>query len=118
MKAELSTVVSSEMESASAVHVTTDIWSSITNEPYISVTASFITDDWRLVARTLANAAMEERHTQANIAARLNEAAYACQRAGRGDFSSTSQAREGESKDSVLKVPAVNRRISVTVAGI
>ena len=60
MKAELSTVVSSEMESAAAVHITTDIWSSITNEPYISMMPSFITDDWRLVSRTLANAAMED----------------------------------------------------------
>ena len=75
MKAELSTVVSSELQCANAVHVTTDIWSSITNEPYISVTAAFISDDWKMVTCTLANAAMEERHTQANISARLHEAA-------------------------------------------
>ena len=44
--------------------------------------------------------------------------ADASQRAGRGVFSSISKVREVGSKDSVLKVPAVNRRISVTVAVI
>lgn len=72
---ELAKIVDAEMVSASAVSVTTDIWTSLTNEPYISFTASYVTSDWQLMSRSLANEAIEERHTQANIAARLKDLA-------------------------------------------
>lgn len=75
-KAELSRQVVEEMEGASAVHMTTDLWTSLANDAYISVTASYIVgDDWELKARTLANVEMEERHTQANISTRLADIA-------------------------------------------
>jgi len=75
MKAELARNVSSEIIDAAAVHMTTDIWSSITNDAYIGVTATYVSSDWQLKTRTLANAPMEERHTTANIASRLQETA-------------------------------------------
>jgi len=64
MKVERAKTVQSEMASASSVAVTTDIWTSVANEPYISLTASYITPDWKLVSRSLSNEAIEERHTQ------------------------------------------------------
>jgi len=72
MKAELARNVSSEMTDAAAVHMTTGIWGSITN---IGVTATYVSSDWQLKTRRLTNAPMEERHTMANIASRLQETA-------------------------------------------
>jgi len=75
MKTELAEKVKTEMVEVKSVAVTTDIWTSISNEPYISFTASYVTLDWQLVSKTLCNEPMEERHTQANIAARLKDMA-------------------------------------------
>jgi len=58
---ELSKTVTAEMAA-----VATDIWTSISNEPYISLTWSYITSDWQLVCRTLSNEPIEEHHTQAD----------------------------------------------------
>ena len=74
-KAQLSTKLAEEMEGSPAVHITTDIWSSIANDAYLGVTVSYLTHDWQLKAWTLVNQEMEERHTQANIAARLGDTA-------------------------------------------
>ena len=79
MKGELAKKVQGEMESAPAVHLTTDLWTSVANDAYIGVTASYINDDWQLKARTLANKSMEERHTQANISSRLGDIAASWQ---------------------------------------
>jgi len=64
LKTELAKTVVTELSSALSVAVTTDIWTSITNEPYISLTASYITPEWELRSRTLSNEPIEERHTQ------------------------------------------------------
>jgi len=74
-KTEVAKVVEEELESASAISITTDLWTSINNDAYISVTASYITPQWELKARTLNNLPMEERHTQTNISARLLDVA-------------------------------------------
>jgi len=58
---------------ATAVAVTTDIWTSMANDPYISLTASYITPAWTMRTPTLANTLMDERHTQINITARLSD---------------------------------------------
>jgi len=72
-KAEISKAVTTELQSSPAIHLTTDLFTNIVNDPYIGVTVSYITDDWELKARTLSNVAMEERHTQTNISAKLSE---------------------------------------------
>jgi len=64
LKTERAKAVKTELASASSVAVTTDIWTSVANEPYISLTAAYITPDWRLICRTLSNEPIEERHTQ------------------------------------------------------
>lgn len=50
--------------------VTTDMWTEChTQTPYITVTVHYITDDWQLVARTVATSEFDAdlRHTGANI---------------------------------------------------
>ena len=64
LKTEQAKAVKTELASASSVAVTTDIWTSVANEPYISLTAAYITPDWRLICRMLSNEPIEERHTQ------------------------------------------------------
>jgi len=73
MKAELIKTVKDELQTAPTVHLTTDLWTSIANDAYIGVTASYITGEYELKARTLANVSMEERHTQTNISAKLSD---------------------------------------------
>lgn len=70
-KAEVAKVVKEDLASASAISITTDLWTSINNDAYFSVTASYITPQWKLKVQTLNNLPMEERHTQTNISACL-----------------------------------------------
>lgn len=46
MRAKLGRTVSEKMLAASAVHMTTDIWSSCTNDAYIGVTAAYVSPEW------------------------------------------------------------------------
>ena len=42
---------------------TTDIWTSSAIDPYMTVTAHFVNDDWGLESRVLETKEMAERHT-------------------------------------------------------
>jgi len=75
---EVAKVVEEELESASAISITTDLWTSISNDAYLSIMASYISPQWELKARTLSNMPMEERHTQTNISACLLDVAQSC----------------------------------------
>jgi len=67
----LAVTVKDEMKIATVLSLTSDNWTSGSNDAYISVTTSFINDDWQLVNCMLANEPMEERHTATHIAAHL-----------------------------------------------
>jgi len=58
---------------ATAVAITTDIWTSMANDPYISVTTNYITPAWTMRTPTLANTLTDERHTHTNITTRLSD---------------------------------------------
>jgi hAT family C-terminal dimerisation region len=75
MKVELAKTVKEELAAVSSLSLTTDIWTSMSNDAYISITASYITNDWKFINRTLDNKPMEERHTQDNISASLKTSA-------------------------------------------
>jgi len=62
-----------ELDTMTAVTVTADIWTSIANNPYISLTVSYLTPSWELRTPTLANTLMDERHTLPNITMCLAE---------------------------------------------
>lgn len=64
--------IAKEMEDKS-VSLTTDLWTSCTMDPYITVTAHYITDSWQIKSRVLRTAIMPERHTAINIAQKLTE---------------------------------------------
>ena len=53
--------------------ITTDIWTSFSNDAYISLTLHFIDDSWELKSYTLATYPFPEQHTGDNIAEKLKE---------------------------------------------
>ncbi|KAJ4929913.1 hypothetical protein JOQ06_018933 [Pogonophryne albipinna] len=64
--------IANEMKDKS-VSLTTDLWTSCTMDPYITITVHYITDTWELKSRVLRTTIMPERHTAVNIAQRLKE---------------------------------------------
>ncbi|KAJ4947029.1 hypothetical protein JOQ06_009071 [Pogonophryne albipinna] len=69
--------VETELSKVEYYAVTTDLWSSRTTEPYISLTVHFIDEDFTLKSRCLQTAFFPENHTSENIAAGLREAVAA-----------------------------------------
>ena len=58
-----------------SINVTSDIWTSVSNDGYISFTGHFIDNNWNLCAKTLASRHIVDRHTGRNIASALNRIA-------------------------------------------
>lgn len=50
------------------ISLTTDGWSSISQDPYMSLTAHYINQDWELVTRCLKTEYHPESHTAENVA--------------------------------------------------
>ena len=57
----------------SSISLTTDIWTSGSNEAYITVSGHFISQAWQLVAIVLTTSAFPERHTGLEISQKLVE---------------------------------------------
>ena len=64
-----------EILSSTDVHVaiTTDSWTSRAVQSYLTVTAHYITSDWKLESKVLKTCEMSERHTALNIAEKLRD---------------------------------------------
>ena len=64
-----------EILSSTDVHVaiTTDSWTSRAIQSYLTVTAHYITSDWKLESKVLQTREMPERHTALNIAEKLRD---------------------------------------------
>ena len=60
-------------EEAVFISLTTDLWTSIATESYITVTAHYIDNNWVLQAFVLETLPFPERHTGINIAQKLKE---------------------------------------------
>ena len=60
---------------ASDISLTTDIWTSVANEAYITVSAHFLSQDWNLYSVVLTTGAFPERHTGIVISRKLIEIA-------------------------------------------
>ena len=52
---------------------TTHIWTSRTTEAYMTITAHYISDEWKLESNVLCTSEVAERHIGANIASRIRE---------------------------------------------
>lgn len=69
--------VSELIQHSEALSLTTDMWTSLRMESYMTVTAHFIDGDWKAQSLVLETKQIEEAHTGRNIAARLSEVADA-----------------------------------------
>uniref|UniRef100_A0A8C7R8M3 HAT C-terminal dimerisation domain-containing protein n=1 Tax=Oncorhynchus mykiss TaxID=8022 RepID=A0A8C7R8M3_ONCMY len=65
------------IQNSQAVSFTTDMWTSLRMESYMTISAHFITKAWRPQCLVLETKQMEENPTTANIAERLGEVADA-----------------------------------------
>ena len=66
--AELKEKVKQRLEQQSTfVSITGDIWTSIANDAYLTVTVHYITDDWEMCSAILGTKPLEDRHTGENI---------------------------------------------------
>ncbi|XP_052456561.1 E3 SUMO-protein ligase ZBED1-like [Carassius gibelio] len=66
--------VQKEMASVTFFSTTTDLWSSRTSEPYISLTVHFVNEEFELKSRCLQTSYFPADHTGENIALGLREA--------------------------------------------
>ncbi|XP_076874456.1 E3 SUMO-protein ligase ZBED1-like [Brachyhypopomus gauderio] len=69
--------VEAELSQVYYYATTTDMWSSRTTDPYISLTVHFITEDFQLKSRCLQTTFFPEDHTSENIATGMREAVAA-----------------------------------------
>lgn len=67
------TMLKSILEETEFITITTDGWTSLTNESYISVTAHFITKKWEFVSCLLSCFGYSERHTAQNLHDEISE---------------------------------------------
>lgn len=72
--AELRENVEKELCDLKYFATTTDLWSSRTMEPFLSLTIHYITDDWNLGSRCLQTSYFPAEHTAEEIAQGLKEA--------------------------------------------
>ena len=61
--------VKKEIEGINGIGLTTDAWTSLATESYITYTAHYITKEWEMKSRVLSTHSTEERHTADNLAA-------------------------------------------------
>ena len=61
------------LKTSKKVNLTSDIWSSITMEPYISLTAHFVTDNWKMINILLDISYFPHPHDGPSISEQLTE---------------------------------------------
>ncbi|XP_019115228.1 zinc finger BED domain-containing protein 1 isoform X2 [Larimichthys crocea] len=68
-KSELKT----KLATATGVALTTDCWTALTTESYITVTCHYFNAKWELKSAVLTTTSMSDRHTADNLAEKLND---------------------------------------------
>ena len=71
MYAEKREQLKAHLVTAKKVATTTDAWTSLTTESYVTVTCHYVGDDWDLKTAVLETRSSDERHAAENIAAHL-----------------------------------------------
>ncbi|XP_076301940.1 E3 SUMO-protein ligase ZBED1-like [Lasioglossum baleicum] len=71
LKTTIEEKMTQNLRATASVACTTDCWSSLTQDTYITLTVQFIDKQWNIQSYTLTTHEMEERHTAENIANEL-----------------------------------------------
>ena len=74
MREQLTNKIKAELSAATGVACTADCWSSISQDSYLTITAHFLDPNWTPKSFTLTTEEVCERHTAANLTARLHNA--------------------------------------------
>lgn len=69
---DVSSQIKAELNAALSVSFSTDGWTSRSEDSYITVNAHFINDKWEGKSYNLITTAMDEAHTSANLASKIN----------------------------------------------
>ena len=72
MYGEIKRAVMDDLVDVKDVAITTDAWTSLANESYITVTIHYINKDWQRKSAVLGTSEMDESHSAENIAIRLD----------------------------------------------
>ena len=64
---EAITKVQQVLRAANSVSITSDMWTSLANDAYVSLTTHFISDEWKKESVSLGTLPVTERHTGDNI---------------------------------------------------
>ncbi|KAL4132406.1 hypothetical protein QTP88_009560 [Uroleucon formosanum] len=70
-KSSIEEKIRSDLKAVQSVVCTSDCWSSLAQNSYITITAHALNNDWSPMSFTLTTQEMEERHTALNIADKL-----------------------------------------------
>ena len=68
---EVKGVVEKGLNDVSDVAITTDAWTSLATESYVTVTVHYITKEWQMKSAVLDTSELDERHSAENLAIRL-----------------------------------------------
>lgn len=71
LKLSIQDIIQRDLKSANNIACTSDCWSSLSQDSYITVTAHMINDEWYPKSYTLTTHKMEESHTASNLAYQL-----------------------------------------------
>ncbi|XP_078025234.1 E3 SUMO-protein ligase ZBED1-like [Epinephelus lanceolatus] len=63
-----------QLASTKFMALTTDCWTALTTERYVTITCHYIDEDWKVKSAVLLTQSMPSRHTADNLAAKLNDA--------------------------------------------
>ena len=68
---EVKRIVEKGLNDVSDVAITTDAWTSLATESYVTVTVHYITKEWQMKSAVLDTSELDERHSAENLAIRL-----------------------------------------------
>eukprot|EP00112_Aurelia_sp_Birch-Aquarium-sp1_P012684 Seg2671.1 transcript_id=Seg2671.1/GoldUCD/mRNA.D3Y31 product="Zinc finger BED domain-containing protein 4" protein_id=Seg2671.1/GoldUCD/D3Y31 len=71
MYGEVKGIVEEGLSDVSDVAITTDAWTSLATESYVTVTVNYITKEWQMKSAVLDTSELDERHSAENLAIRL-----------------------------------------------
>ncbi|KAL4131395.1 hypothetical protein QTP88_008711 [Uroleucon formosanum] len=73
LRSSVTEIIKKKLRDSKSIACTSDCWSSLSQNSYITVTTHIIDDQWCLKSYTLTTHAMEESHTAVNLAHQLED---------------------------------------------
>ncbi|XP_060780368.1 E3 SUMO-protein ligase ZBED1-like [Neoarius graeffei] len=104
---EVRAEVNKSMQQASRVAITSDAWTSVATESYVTITAHYIGEDWQMMSHVLQTRTVHESHTGVNMATLLLNVVEEWQLTEKGVVLVTDNAANMASAAEIGKFPHV-----------